>query len=130
MSLEAARFFQGTFLTKSRESDSFPAFEIGCWRLGSGVCLADLFVRQDAAGTEKGCKATVAMAELAEAAVLDDAAVLEEQHDIGFPNRRQTVRDDECRAVLTKVVDRRLDAVLGFDVESTRGFVEYQDRRI
>src|SRR6266508_6721220 len=64
------------------------------------------------------------------AAALDDAAVVEDQDQVGGEHGRQPVRDDERRPPGEERAQRGLDVLLGDGVEVGRGLVEDQDARI
>ena len=57
---------------------------------------------------------------------LDDAAVLHQQDQVGAPNRRQAMRDDERGASREQCRQRSLDQLLALRVEIARGLVENQ----
>jgi hypothetical protein len=79
----------------------------------------DFLIRKQAAGPQQAGEAAVTSGKLGKAAHLDDAAIVEEDHEVSIPNRRKAVRDDEGRAVSTQAVDRILDPRFGLDVERT-----------
>jgi hypothetical protein len=61
---------------------------------------------------------------------LDDAAVGHDDDQVGVPDRRQPMRDDDARAVRHEALERLLDEPLRFGVERGRRLVEDQDRRV
>ena len=63
-------------------------------------------------------------------ALLDDAAVLEHDDQVGIADRREPVRDDERGSVLEQQMQRLLDLSLGADVDRRRRLVEDQDPRV
>ena len=63
-------------------------------------------------------------------AALDDAAVVENEDQVGVDDRGQPVRDRQRRAVLRDPLEFRLDRLLRLRVERGRGLVEDQDARI
>ena len=63
-------------------------------------------------------------------ALLDDAAVLEHDDQVGVADRRQAVGDDERRAVGEQHAERALDLPLGADVDRRGRLVEDEDARV
>src|SRR6185437_5361833 len=61
---------------------------------------------------------------------LRQAAALEHDDAIGLFHGRQAMRDDERGAVAQQLRQRLLDVALGLGIESRRGLVQDQDRRI
>ena len=62
-------------------------------------------------------------------ALLDEAAALEDDDQVGVADRAQPVRDHERRAALEQLVEVLLDRALGLGVERARRLVEEQHRR-
>ena len=60
----------------------------------------------------------------------DDVSAVDHEDAIGLLDRRQSMCDDERRAVVHQLIERPLDDALGFGVQRRRRFVENQDRRI
>src|SRR5215204_2001911 len=56
--------------------------------------------------------------------LLDDSAMLEDDDEIGIPDRREPVGDDDGRAAGEEPAKRELDAALGADVDARRRLVE------
>ena len=63
-------------------------------------------------------------------ALLDDAAVLEHDDQVGVADRREAVRDHEGGAAGEQAAESPLDLALGADVHGRRGLVEDQDARV
>ena len=59
-----------------------------------------------------------------------DTTLIEDRDPIGVHHRRQTVRDDQGRAVLHEPVECGLDQPLGLCIEGARRFVEEKNGRI
>ena len=64
------------------------------------------------------------------AAAFGDTPFIEHDDLVGMGDRRQPVRDDQRRASLRYLRQRRLDFVLGAAVQRRGGLVQDQDRRI
>jgi hypothetical protein len=62
--------------------------------------------------------------------LLDDPPVVQHDDEVGTPDRRQPVRDDEGRAAGEKAAQPALDASLRSDVDRRRSLVEDEDARI
>ena len=62
--------------------------------------------------------------------MLDDAAVFEDDDQVGVADRREPVRDDESRATGEQSIHALLDLALGADVDRRGCFVEDQDARV
>src|ERR1700694_363454 len=62
--------------------------------------------------------------------LLDDPAVLQHDDQVGIPNRRQPVRDDEGRSTGEQEPQRPLDLALGADVDRRSGLVEDEETGI
>ena len=60
----------------------------------------------------------------------DDAAVIDDEDDVGRADRREAVRDDQARAAPQQRDERALDQRFVFGVELTRRLVEDQDARV
>ena len=65
-----------------------------------------------------------------EPALLDDAALVEDDDQVGVDDGREAVRDDEGGAAGPGGIERPLDAGLGLGVQRAGGLVEQQDRRV
>src|ERR1700735_1855474 len=63
-------------------------------------------------------------------AFLDDAAVIEDRDAVGAADGAQAMGDDERRASTEELDHRLLDQPLALAVETRRGFIEHDDRRI
>src|SRR4051794_12284880 len=63
-------------------------------------------------------------------AFLDDPSMLHHQDEIGVPDRREAVGDDEGGSALHRIGHRRLDQDLGARVHAAGGLVENEDRRV
>ena len=63
-------------------------------------------------------------------AFFDDAAILENDDEIGIAHGAEAMGNDECGAAVHDGAEVLLDAALRFGVEGAGGFVEYEDRRI
>ena len=63
-------------------------------------------------------------------ALLDDAAVLHDEDEVGVADRREAVRDDEARAVGPQRRHGVLDEQLGARVDRARRLVEDEQRRV
>ena len=62
-------------------------------------------------------------------AALHDLPLVEHENFIGMNNRRETVRDHECRAALGDEIEGGLNLAFGEGVERRRRLVEDKDRR-
>ena len=62
--------------------------------------------------------------------LLDDAAVLEDDDQVGVADRREPVRDHEGRAAREQRRSALLDPPLGADVDGRGRLVEDQDARV
>ena len=91
---------------------------------------AHFLVVEQAAGAQQRGEAAIVGGKLVEPAGFDDAALVHEDDAVGVAHGGEPVRDDEGGAAIAQLVDRQLDALLGFDVERAGRFVEHQDRRI
>ena len=60
---------------------------------------------------------------------LDDAAGVEDDDEVGLPDGREPVRDDERRAPAQRLGEGRLDCGLGVRVEVRGGLVEDDELR-
>src|SRR5229473_2816047 len=60
-------------------------------------------------------------------ALLDDPAVLQHDDQVGIPNRRQAVGDDEGRPAGEQELQRALDLALGADVDRRGRLVEDEE---
>ena len=63
-------------------------------------------------------------------ALLDEPSLLEHRDRVGVADRAEPVSDDHGGALFEHPVEVALDRRLGLGVESARGLVEQQDRRI
>ncbi len=62
--------------------------------------------------------------------LLDDPPVLEDDDQVGAPDRREPVGDDERRPSGEERAQRELDAPLGSDVDARGRLVEDEDARV
>ena len=74
-----------------------------------------------------GVEATFPLAQLVVGALLHDAAPVDDQDFVHFPNRAQAVGDDAAGAVLHELIHGALYQLLALRVEGRRGFVEDED---
>src|SRR5205085_5646025 len=63
-------------------------------------------------------------------ALLDDPAVLEDDDQVGVPDRREPVGDDERRPSREEQAEGALDLALGADVDRRGRLVEDEDARV
>ena len=63
-------------------------------------------------------------------ALVDDAALVDDEDAVGVADRREAMRDHEGRAALHEPREGVLHGGLALGVESARGLVEEQDRRV
>ena len=68
--------------------------------------------------------------QLVVAALLHDAAVVDDDDAVSAPRGGETVRDEDRRAPVRGETHRPLDPGFGAEVEVRGGLVEQQDRRI
>ena len=61
---------------------------------------------------------------------VDDAALLHDYDSIGQGQRRQTVGDDDRRAVAGEMFQHSVDQLFALQIDLAGGFVQDQDRRI
>ena len=91
--------------------------------------FADRPLRGRPVSVERRVKAS-APQELVVRALLDDAAVLEHDDQVGVADRRQPVGDDERGAAGEQEPERPLDLPLGADVDRRRRLVQDQQARV
>ena len=63
-------------------------------------------------------------------ALLDDLTVLEDDDQVGAPDRRETMGDDERRPPGQQAAQAELDPPLGADVDARRRLVQDEDARV
>ena len=63
-------------------------------------------------------------------AALDDAALVDHEDQVGHPDRREAVGDDEGGAALGEPAQRELDGHLRLGIDGAGGLVEDEDARI
>ena len=56
--------------------------------------------------------------------------MLEHDDEVGASDRREAVRDDECRPTREEAAQPELDAALGADVDARRRLVQDEDARV
>src|SRR5881628_1425514 len=100
-----------------------PRTRSGSGRRGTARLLPEL-------GAVETRERPAARDQLRERALLDDAAVVEDQDDVRPPDRREPVRDDEGRAPGQEPLQPLHDERLRGGVERRGGLVEYEERRI
>ena len=68
--------------------------------------------------------------DVANASLLDEATVVEDEDAVGVPDGREAVRDHERRAARRERLQRAQDRRLGARVDRARRFVEDQERGV
>src|SRR5581483_7376403 len=102
-------------------------------RIGSPTCTARAYLGLrrglGPVAVQRGVEAAP-LEQLAVGALLDDAAVLEDDDQVGVADGRQAVGDDERRPPVQQPPQRALDRLLGADVDRARRLVEDEDARV
>src|SRR5579862_3216074 len=94
-------------------------FSVSRSRLTSRLYLAPSGGILGPVAVEPGVEA-VRRQQLLVRSLFDDQAVLENDDQVGLANRRQPVRDDECRAAVQEPPQSDFDLALGADVDRAR----------